>query len=675
MRIEIARDKKTGFPCLRRQGMPDFAALLPVTKLQAEEWIWREGIADPDGVAGLVRRLEVRRTDEENLLPPAVHSLERLPIGKLAPRTALSILASNLSLWTSREKLPTLRTFPTAASEWGLLLRWLHGRIPQYAEWRRTQDAFAPLRTQDLLQQVLERSYEWPPAVERLLRKVKELVPRDARGLPFMGLGLCELIADTELVQRLVGGLRQEARPQVVGASPAWPSLETVESSGWRPLRSRVFPVVTVRPWFRELDVLAPAAGFDAFELTTQPAEGEPSLVRGRKTTIQRTRLSSYVPQDDKMKNRCPHCHEVLKAEFFKKHATFDCFETLVEIKQQDGSFKSALQRDHGGGENQPKSLVVSTLYLDLARKRPELIHTVALAGYAEAGKSTFLYSLGGLMNYPDGRSVISSAFPREWAFFKQRSTINDFAHARGGGVVDPLPAIEAMWLDGVLPGRNDAEREAARDHLLFRATPSRSAREVLLILDDMAGEIISRPKMATNKYFPHFASVADIIYFVPAENMSYNIMEKFVTDLRQAQSEGVPIKLKKTNLIFVISKTDQLRYGSFAEQELLRRILPKPYKFPRQGDRNELKAYFEDMEEVHHGIMDWLRSHKPDFPTLFDEFGSVRCCGLSAFGFQPTREPRVREEQEYSLAFRPEPVRVVDPIFWLLKENGLIHF
>ena len=102
MSIEIARDKCTGFPCLRQDGIPDFVALLPVTKLQAEEWIWREGVTEQEGMAGLVERLEVRGTSDR--FPSAVQRLERLPIGKLSSRTALSILASNLSLWIAQEE-------------------------------------------------------------------------------------------------------------------------------------------------------------------------------------------------------------------------------------------------------------------------------------------------------------------------------------------------------------------------------------------------------------------------------------------------------------------------------------------------------------------------------------------------------------------------------------------
>jgi hypothetical protein len=670
MKIEIARDARTGFPCLRCAGGSDFTALLPVTKLQAEEWIWREGLADVDAVAPLVERLGVHRAGDR--FPAAVHKLERLPIGRLDSQTVLSVLASNLSLWTAPEETWTPRgTFPTPASEWGHLLRWLGGRVPRYDEWLRTQDSFAQVRTEDLLHQVLKLRYAWPPAVERLLWKVRELVPRGARGLPFMGRGLYELIADTEQLERLTGGLRKEVRPQVAGDSPVWPSLDTELSKGWRPLRRSVLPVVTVRPWYSELAVMPPAAtGFDALELATQELESRSPLPAGRRTALRRKRLKPYVRSGDQMRQRCPQCHEIVDKATFHS-TTFDCVETRVEEEQPDGSRVAAKKRAHKYQASSQGGVTISKAYLDIARAHPERIHTIALAGYTCAGKTTFLLSFGGLMDYPDGDSVIFNAFPQSWSFSKRALAIHDL---RGGGSIDRRAATEAMWLDGVLPTRTEDHGKAARDQVLFSSKPVwlRPRREVVAILDDMAGEAISKPKMVTNENYPHFASIADVIYIVPTDNMSYAIMEEFGKRLEQAQAEGVAIDLKKINLVFVISKIDQLKYGSPAERDLFERILPRPYRLPQDGDSAELKAYLAEMEEVHYAIENWLRENKPEFFHFFDRFGSVRCCGLSAFGFQPTKEPEATEF-EFSLAFRPEPVRVVDPVFWLLKDNGLI--
>jgi energy-coupling factor transporter ATP-binding protein EcfA2 len=672
MRIEITRDAKTGFPCLRCKGGSDFTAMLPVTKLQAEEWIWREGLGDCDGVALLVEQLGVHRAGDQ--FPAAVHKLERRPIGRLETETVLSVVASNLSLWTSPEETWASRgTFPTSTSEWGRLLRWLGGRVPQYDEWLRTQDSFVQVQTEDLLHQVLKLRHAWPPAVERLLWKLRELVPRGARGLPFMGRGLYELIAETEQVERLVHGPRKEVRPQVAGDSSVWP-LDIAVSTGWRSLRSARFPVVAIRPWFSERDIVAPTStvGFDTLELAIQRSASRSPLAAGWRTAVRRVPLKPYVKAGDQMRNRCPQCHQLVDKATFA--APFDCFETRVEVKQQDGSIMVEKKREHKFMMSHVGTTITRS-YIDRVRAHPENIHTVALAGYTAAGKTTFLLSLGGLMDYPDGSSAIFKPFPSSWKFVKQPLTIYNVA--TGGGHIDRRKATEEMWLDGVLPTRTSDTFTATRDQVLFRSKPTwRGTREIVLLLDDMAGEAISKPKMVTNENYPHFASIADVIYIVPADNMSAAsaIMTEFANRLEQAQAEGVPIDLKRTNLIFVVSKIDQLRNGSPAQQDLFERILPHPYRLPQDSDCAELKAYLEEMEEVHYAIESWIRKHKPEFFTFFDLFGSVRCCGLSASGFEPI-SGGVGGVGESTLAFRPEPVRVVDPVFWLLKENGLIDF
>lgn len=667
MRIEFGRDPRTGFPCVRAEDMRDFVAVLPVTKLQAEEWIWREGARNPDGVTALMERLAVDCGGER--FPDAVRRLERVPIGKLKMETALSVLASNLTQWTAPEETHDVRAaFPTPSSEWGRLLDWLGGRVPRYSEWRRAEDAFARVSTSELLHQILTRWHGWPVFVESLLWKVRELASRDARGLPFMGRGLYEMISDTEPLERLVGGLMQEVRPRVAGDSPIWPALGGASSRpDWRALRNPLLPVVTVRPWFSDLPVVS------SFEMDEQPLEDRQSVADAWRIGVRRRALPPYVKSPDKMRNRCPFCHEPVPAETFDRSPTFDCLETRIEVEQKDGSRVAQKIREHKYVPAQQGGQVVARAYLDVARKHPQRVHTVAMAGYTGAGKTTWLLSFGGLMNYPDGRSAVFSAFPSSWRLVKRSCAVHDLV--RGGGTVDPRPATEAMWLDGALPTRTAQATKAARDPILFRCTPGWwREQELLLVFDDMAGEAISDPKMVTNENFPHFASTADAIYIVPTDNMSASILDEFGKRLEQAQSDGAPIDLKKTNLIFVISKIDRLKYGSLLERDLLGRILPRPYKLPRDGDVAELKAYIEEMEEVHWGIADWLRRYKPEFFQFFDLFGSVRFCGLSAFGFQPLAELEASND-EFSLPFRPDPVRVVDPVFWLLKENGLISF
>ncbi|MGH9853573.1 MAG: hypothetical protein ACREBD_27355, partial [Blastocatellia bacterium] len=153
MNIEVAKDNKTGFPCVRLPGKQNFISLFPVTKLQAEEWIWRNGVDlnDPNDFTAFLNRLEVRETG--NQFPEAVRSLTRLPLPQQRADTLLSVIATNLSVWSADEE--TYRPdvlFPTPRSEWGLLTRWLGGRIPSYQEWWVTLDDLRSIPTTDIIQ-------------------------------------------------------------------------------------------------------------------------------------------------------------------------------------------------------------------------------------------------------------------------------------------------------------------------------------------------------------------------------------------------------------------------------------------------------------------------------------------------------------------------------------------
>jgi hypothetical protein len=230
------------------------------------------------------------------------------------------------------------------------------------------------------------------------------------------------------------------------------------------------------------------------------------------------------------------------------------------------------------------------------------------------------------------------------------------------------------MWLDGILPKRNPAEERAVRYPIWFTCTPKKGQRQFLPILDDIAGEALFGD-MAQNKNFPHLPSTSDAIFFMPADDLAIGALEAFLTQLTLVRTEGRSIDLKKINLIFVISKIDQLKHARAKEhQELLRLILPRPYSFPGGQDEEDLSRYMKELEEVHFGIEYWLGNNLPEVKTFTDFFGSVRYCGLSAFGFQPKQES-LGFEAEYTLPFRPTPVRALDPVFWLFKENRLIDF
>jgi hypothetical protein len=546
MQVDVALDSRTRFPCVRLDGMRDFVSVLPVTKLQVEEWTWRLPARDPEAVAPLLERLSLA-TDRERF-PDAVGRLSRVPVTRLAAETALSVVASNLTHWTTSEETHGSRvTFPTASSEWGRVLSWLSGRVPQGAEWRRTQRDFEDVYTADLLHAIIKIDNVWPRSVRALLWRICELTAPDARGLPFMRDGLYELIGEAEQIQRLIEVQRFEGRPQAAGDCPVWPSLAT--ETGWHPIRGGVLPVVTVRPWFSELGVNYPGerrapVSINLSEVASSVANPRPLQAAGGRIAERPRALTPYVKSLDRMRLRCPYCHESVPAELFAL-PSFTCTDEIIEVEEQDGSKVAKRTGKHTHVAGQRGGRVVPRAYLDVVRQHAERVRTVAFAGFTEAGKTTLLLSIGGQMDYPDQFSVIFSAFPPDFAFTKRSLGLFSL---RGDDRVDRLGPTERMWIDGILPPRNSTLTRAALDPVLFRTTSSswwgRTSNEVILIFHDMAGEAIADPAMVDNTNFPHFASIVDAIYVVPAKNLNLAVLPQFVTRLELARQDGVNIDL-----------------------------------------------------------------------------------------------------------------------------------
>lgn len=698
MKVQVALDRQTGFPCVRPDSAQDFVSLFPVTKLQAEEWIWKKGFASAN-LTELINRLEVR--EDWDQFPHDVRLLTRAPISHQQSENLLSIIATNLSLWvTDKETHNTTVEFPTPNSEWGRLIAWLRGRVPAYNDWILTLDEFHRVSTRAIIEGVLSTRYKWDTVIERLLWKVRDTLPRDTYGLPFMKKGLYELIAEPERIRREtpdkleVRGQRYEKRPQVAGDSPFWATLNSEETSRWRPLRQSTLPVVTVRLWFPEDDVTSqiPNSAYRDFEveevgdeeLRNTPAPGRESkqVDSPRRNFFaflkplawrKNQGFPSYVKSPGNMKYRCPNCFERVEEGVFATRSHFCCYLDRKAIEKPDGSTGIQETRKHSIDIVPNSVQEISRLYLEVAQRNPAAIHTVGLTGWQEAGKTTCMTSFGGMLDYPDANSVIYQAFPKEWKFSKKPCSLFNFTIK-----LDPMDrrrATELMWLDGILPVRNSEKERAARLPILFTSAPNGNQHQLLPIIADMAGEALVGD-MNRNKNFPHIPWMSDVIFLLPANDIHSTQFSEFVSKFRVARANEKAVDLKRVNLIFVISKIDILKHGAQKDQELLERILPRPYTFPKGHNLAALKKYIDEMYEVHFGIEDWLRNNMGELEAFIDEFASVRYSGISAFGFQPKAERKsAGSKEEDSLPFGPEPVRVADPIFWLMKENGLIEF
>lgn len=181
--------------------------------------------------------------------------------------------------------------------------------------------------------------------------------------------------------------------------------------------------------------------------------------------------------------------------------------------------------------------------------------------------------------------------------------------------------------------------------------------------------------RFSASPYYPHIPWTTDALMMLNASAILQDELDAFLDGLRNTVRNDSAIDLKRVNLILMLTKIDELMHETGEKKELFDRIIPQPYSIQSNHNLEELKQYFEEMIDVHFKIQDWFYKHKPQMCQRMERlFGSVRYCATSGIGF----EPILRKEglqMEMVLPFRPEPVRVIDPILWLMNANKLAVF
>jgi hypothetical protein len=312
--------------------------------------------------------------------------------------------------------------------------------------------------------------------------------------------------------------------------------------------------------------------------------------------------------------------------------------------------------------------------------RHPGKIRSVTLSGFTKAGKSTWLLSLIGTALYPPGNSRLTNLFPDEWSFHKELLSMEN-------PVTDLLTkALENMWIFGDVPQRNQQYMEAIHSPVLFatnRPGPLYGQeKSAVLIFNDIAGEVIRDPQaLANDRYYPHVRATKDVIFIHPAnfiENAE-NLLVQFIKGLTSVERNNRRLDPKTINLVFGLSKIDRLKYPVGKDKELSQRnrelfdiFMRNQHQLSFTRKPDELQSYLEGMKRVHFELMEWIKEKYRDLYTATAQFGSVRFCGFSSFGFELVHKGKTTQV-EACLPFDPRPVRVIDPLLWLLQDNGVI--
>lgn len=340
---------------------------------------------------------------------------------------------------------------------------------------------------------------------------------------------------------------------------------------------------------------------------------------------------------------------------------------------------------DEGDGDPAPvdgdgrRRDVIPWKYHDLARRRPDRIRSVTVAGETMAGKGVFLLVQAAMLALRTQR--LASSFGVE-----VESCVPQNPHADLN--VNLQRQVDDLLVAGHLPVRTPVHARALRSPWIFSRRRrwgrfGRGEDRFAVIFNDIAGEVVTDPhRMNTNEHFqPHLACTTDVVFLLPARELAAGArrLDAFATGLAAAvhvesERRRRGVDLTRVNLILVINQIDRLRHSPDAlHAELLEICLREPHALPdRAGAEWSAADYLAAMTHVHHDLTDYLSRTEPGLLRKARDFASVRVCGLSATGgavVDTGETPNV----ERCLAFSPSPVRVLDPLLWILRGVRLL--
>ena len=612
--LYVGLDEMTGFPCLRFDGEAWFS-LLPVTKLQvalgvSDKALWPLG--HPDRVEDAVRRVNTLAGFDRD--PPEIERTKQIPIRALKSSNVVSVVATHLKMWSNNDEVEGAQRvrFPTAMSEWGILLRWLGTHAPDANTARSWRTRLMHCSSPNLIFDTLDvlRTGGLTERVDELLTRVAKLLPEQAQGLPFAEGGVWELVSDARRISRLwQGGPPVPVfRPIILGPTEVWPVIATDKED--RMIYWPALPMVGVRPMMTKVE---PAG---TLWIEPQPPQSGARAISPDdppRRAIQRPK--NYHRKTGTMNRRCYVCYGEIPKAVWELERSIWCIHV-----RQEGSDQLVYHHTNDNPRNLSsrdlrviRAHLLSNDYLHVARQDRTQVRIVTVVGSTQHGKTCYLLSLNGILLHPIGADRFTSMFLESLGFRHDAPILLSDR--------DALRRYEGIYLDGTLPRPDQPDAPRSPSAFVFEAKAKpilpfggQRIRRIPLVGVDMPGELTGR-HIAQDDRLRHIPYTTDVLYLVDAKELDqcYLTFCQFIDGLRTGSSDSPDIDLKRVNLILAITKIDTLLNGSDAERKLLKICTRGAFLMPQRRDWDELRAYWDGMQAVNRDIAAYLSKHCRD--------------------------------------------------------------
>ena len=315
-------------------------------------------------------------------------------------------------------------------------------------------------------------------------------------------------------------------------------------------------------------------------------------------------------------------------------------------------------------GEVPGKPLLISPQYFHSTSERN--VRVVTFTGAASQGKTVYIQTLSSILQKRD-RGSYTDAFPKEKyeVYCTPLHTESDLSN-------HPFfTPYDRLWKKGIVPlGTNPKERPPSlivKFHLkktqagIFSRLVGTYNRDVVVIFNDIAGEPAQRADtwLVRGDLVPHCKRTTDTFLIADA-SIPEDKLSDFLGKLLSAYT-AAGNRTRNQNLVLILTKIDLLP----PDHRIRQICLSQPFLF----ENGNFEKYHKAVIDVNGKLEAHFRKKFVNAYNLMkDSFQKLFFTGTSSIGAAP-----IMYNKEMRVSFDIQPVRVIDPLLWVLSEAD--HF